>query len=126
MKGIEVLIRKFIYKLGIQLRNKKIFANYKFLKESENWSIDQLEDYQLKKLKEIVNYTYYNSSFYRELLDQEGLKPNIIKKPEDLNKLPIIEKHYLKLKKDLNNVKTKEKTFYAETSGSTGEPLIFF
>lgn len=126
MGGIEALIKKFIYKLGVQLRNKKIFANYKFLKESENWSIDQLEDYQLRKLKEIVNYAYYNSSFYRELFDQEGLKPNIIKKLEDLNKLPIIEKHYLKLKKDLNNVKTKEKTFYSETSGSTGEPLIFY
>jgi hypothetical protein len=32
MGGIEALIKKFIYKLGIQLRNKKIFACYKFLK----------------------------------------------------------------------------------------------
>lgn len=42
------MIHKLIYKAGVRLRSPELFTEYKFLKESEKWSIEKLEAYQLQ------------------------------------------------------------------------------
>lgn len=117
---------KWIYKLGERLRNPSIAAWLPFLKASETWPLAALEAYQLKKLKELVEIAYENSSYYKKSFDAAGIKPSDIQSLEDIKKLPIItKKELLNCNKEIHaNLKFK-KHFLANTSGTSGESLKF-
>ncbi|AUC22802.1 capsule biosynthesis protein CapK [Polaribacter sejongensis] len=120
------MIRKFIYNLGEKIRNPSLKKQYNFLKESEKWSLEKLERYQLKKLKELLIIAYENSEFYRQKFDEQQLDVNDVKSLEDLKYFPIINKKDLitftsKIHTNLNF----KKTFLASTSGTSGESLKF-
>jgi phenylacetate-CoA ligase len=122
-----VLFNKIIYLLGTKLRNNHIFDSYSFLKKSEEWSIDELKSYQLKKCKELVTYAYNNSYFYKNKFDKNNIEPSDLKQLEDLSKFPIVTKNELLNQNDEIQIKVKsEKMFFSETSGSSGEPLVFY
>jgi phenylacetate-CoA ligase len=92
------------------------------------WKSYKLEEYQFKKLKGVIKYAYDNVSFYKKKFKESGIKPEDIKKKDDLNKLPIIRKRDLREKLgeiistdfDVNRLRK------VSTSGSTGEPLIIY
>ena len=60
--------------------------------EIEKMKRDDLEKLQLKKLRWQVERVYRHSEFYRERFKEAGIKPDDIKKLEDLKKLPIVTK----------------------------------
>ncbi len=56
-----------------------------------SYSSDQeLADIQLRGLQWTVNHAYNGSQFYREKLDQAGVKPEQIKSLDDLKRLPFV------------------------------------
>jgi len=117
---------KFIYLLGRNLRNPSIKKQLLFLKDSEKWSLEKLEEYQLHKLQELVSFAYSHSIYYKNKLDEINLNPWDIKKLKDLNKLPILTK--ADVLENTNNIHTNypfKKIFKAMTSGSTGNSLTF-
>ena len=63
-------MRKSIYTLGQKLRNPSLKIKYLFLKESEKWSLKDLEQYQLQKLKELLEIAYNHSEFYKRKFDE--------------------------------------------------------
>lgn len=121
------IFNKIIYTLGVSHRSPELKRKFQALKESENWSLKELEQYQLSQLKSILNKAYENTDYYKKLYDTAKISPNDINTLDDLKMLPIISKSDL-----LNNteaIKSKEefkKLFLSETSGSTGEPLVFY
>lgn len=120
-------IFRFIYIIGIYIRNRKILACYKSLKNSENYSIDKLLKNQETKLRELVNFAYNNSAHYKHKYDECGLNLDKIRSLNDLKYIPVTTKEEV-----LNNCKSiqvancDEKQFLSETSGSTGRPLMFY
>jgi len=120
------MIFKPIFKIGQRLRNPSLNRWYKFLKLSEKWSLDELENYQLKKLKEILKIAYNNSSYYKSKFDLAGVYPSDLKKLDDLKKFPLITKEDLiaQASKIHTNIKFL-KCFKANTSGTSGKTLIF-
>ncbi len=92
------------------------------------WSKKQLQEFQNRKLREIVTYAYENSAFYHRRFDYNGLKPNEIKTVEDLRKLPVVRKQ--EISRNVDEVISRE--FSAQdlrvqhTSGSTGRPLNIY
>ncbi len=58
--------------------------------EIEKMKREELEKLQLKKLKWQVERVYKYSEFYREKFREAGVKPDDIKKLEDIAKLPIL------------------------------------
>lgn len=126
-KGGVLLLQKVIFNIGLRLRSPEIIKKYKFLKESEKWDLNTLENYQLEQLKKIVNIAYNKSEFYKKKFMEVGVTPNDIVTLEDIKKLPMIEKNeLLKMSKFIQNDEGYRKLFYSETSGSTGEPLVFY
>lgn len=121
------MIHKIIYKLGIRLRSPEIINKYKFLKVTEDWSLDELKAHQLQELKRIVKIAYERSSFYNKLYRERGIKPADIKVLEDISKLPVVsKKDLLNYNSQIQNKEGYRKLFYSETSGSTGEPLVLY
>ena len=105
------MIYKLLYKLGSSIRNPSKKKHLIFLEKSNNWSSKKLEDYQLKKLKELLEFAYENSSFYKSHFTNNDIHPSDIKELEDVKNIPILEKidfinHNLKI-----HTKWKGKTF---------------
>ncbi len=118
---------KNLYKLGQNYRNPSLKISLNFLKESDNWSLKELEDYQLKKIKELVAFSFENSKYYNTKLKELGISPKDIQSLSDIKKLPIITKQELITKnKEIHTGFKFKKTFKAVTSGSTGTSLEFF
>lgn len=121
------MLQKTLYNLGILLRNKQIFSELEFLKKSQYWKREQLVDYQTSKCRELLEFAYENSKYYKNLFDKNNIRPQDFNGIEDLKKFPILEKCELKKYKDDIQIKRGfDKLFYSETSGSSGEPLIFY
>lgn len=124
---IEAL-SKFIFKAGAKRRNPKLFEWYDFLKKSESWSLEQLEAYQLERLKSLLSFIKVHSPYYKELFDKEGIEPETFTSLNDLQKVPPITKaDLLEHNERLHSDKSQfDKLFFCETSGSTGQVLTFY
>ena len=92
------------------------------------WKKDKLVKYQNKMLRNMVRYAYENVPFYHETFNKLKIKPKDIRSVEDLEKLPILRKD--DIRRNLNKLISREydvsKLKMLKTSGSTGEPLIFY
>ncbi len=120
-------VYKYVYLLGVKIRNDKILDCYNKLKDSEAWSLDKLRETQLHRLREILGIAYNGSAFYRTKFDNAGFKPGDITTLEDLRRIPATTKEeVLSSSKSIQIPGTNEKLYYSETSGSTGTPLVFY
>lgn len=121
------MLRELTYKVGILVRNKRIFDMYRFLMNSQYWDINRLQEYQLEKIKEIVIHAYENSKYYRQKYDEHNFHPQMIRSLGDLKHIPKMTKDELLKHRDAIQIKNlNEKLFFSETSGSSGEPLVFY
>jgi len=111
------------------LRYANVFwKNYKFLKKSQWWDRDRLEENQLEQLSDLLEHAYQNVPFYHKIFDERGLKPRDIQDFRDLKQLPIITKDTIR-----NNLKDMIARNFAphaiermNTGGSTGDPMEFY
>jgi phenylacetate-CoA ligase len=89
---------------------------------------DELQEYQNKKLREIVRYAYEHVVFYREKFKQANIDPDDIRTVADLKKLPFVTKD--EVRQHLNRMISRDYDISGlkmlRTSGSTGEPLYFY
>lgn len=133
------------------LNRKNISSTYKMLMETQWNSKEQLQAHQLKKLKEIIEYTSKNVPFYQKRFKSIGLEPGDIKSFNDFKKIPtlsrqdIIDNHvdmldvkYLESLDKINPEKQvagrpksfsllrKHKLIMNTSSGSTGAPTVFY
>lgn len=118
---------KFIYLLGIYCHNQKIFEKYDFLKKSQGWTRNEINDWQVKSCKKLLNHAYNHSPFYNKIFNEYEFKVDEFEKLDNLRKLPIISKDdLLNNRHDIQNFLPSEKHFYSETSGTSGFPLVFY
>lgn len=121
-----MLINEFIYRVGCKRRNPTLMKQYASLKQTEKKSREELEQIQMEKLRNLLEIAYNNTGYYRRIFDDLGLRPKDIVTKEDLKKLPLLEKSdILKYGEQIRNY-TCQKVVKSETSGSTGEPLVFY
>lgn len=105
----------------------RVLSNYRTMTDSFSWSREQLIVYQTQKLKALLDHSYDNVPYYRELFRQSGMTPGDIKGPDDLRLIPILTRDMLianyDLLKDANN-KYRVK-IYGSSSGTTGTPVRY-
>ncbi len=101
--------------------------NY-YQKEIETMPVEEIKKLQSEKLVKQVKHVYENVEYYRNLMDEKGVKPEDIKGIEDLHKLPFLTKADLRdaypyglLAKPLN-----ECVRIQSTSGTTGRRVVAF
>ena len=91
------------------------------------WSREQITDWQNKHLDSFVRHAYEHTVYYKNLFDSLGLKPEDIRCAEDLKKLPIITKdivrqHYDEIVPDDIDLIPHRND---RTGGTTGEPMNY-
>jgi phenylacetate-CoA ligase len=104
------------------------FISYKkLLEKSQWWDREQLTQYQITRLRALLDHAYQNVPYYRKLFTERGLKPVEFSSLADLKKLPfltkeIIQKHFEDLiAKNIPRQKMKMVT----TGGTSNTQLKF-
>lgn len=127
---IENTLKRYIYRYIVPSTrfDKTFWDTFNFLKESQWWSQEKLEEYQMRQLAKLLNHAYENVPYYRKMFDDRGLKPKNIQNFDDLRKLPFLTKdkfkqHFAELV--IKNVKLTGLPMRS-TSGTTGKPLQFY
>ena len=121
---------KYVYgAIPLHIRYGKVFREtYALLQESQWWSKEQLEDYQLEQLSKLLQHAYENVPHYRRVFDENGLKPKDIQDFKDLQQLPYLTKQIIQ--DNLEDLKARNypssKFKYVTTGGSTGIPMGFY
>ncbi len=102
-------------------------GNY-FQPEIETASREEILSIQNEKIVKQVKHAYENVKYYRDLMDEKGVKPEDIKGVDDIKKLPFLSKADLReaypyglLGTDLKNVVRIQ-----STSGTTGKRVVAF
>jgi phenylacetate-CoA ligase len=97
-------------------------------KEIECASLEDMKKLQDERLVAQVKHVYENVKYYRDLMDEKGVKPEDIKGTEDLHKLPFLSKADLReaypyglLAKPLSDC-----VRIHSTSGTTGKRVVAF
>ena len=122
-------ISKYLFYFYQQFINKdnKLYYLKKF--RNTQWNdAETVVNYQKKRLVELLKHTQLRSGYYRKLFKQIGLTPAQFDYPQDLVKIPPLDKDIIrKRKKDLLCEKPSSGFVVPNsTSGSTGEATFFF
>jgi len=107
------------------LQNEQYCEWIKFLRESEDWNKEQIQEYQFRELKRIVRYAYENTNGYRRLYNECGITPDSLKTIEDFRKLPFLTKEAIRDNLEDFSVDIKGRQ-YVTTAGTTGVPFGFY
>ncbi len=102
-------------------------ANY-YQPEIECASLDEMRAIQNEKLVKQVKHVYDNVEYYRNLMDEKGVKPEDIKSIDDLHKLPFLTKADLRDAYPYGLLATdlKDCVRIQSTSGTTGRRVVAF
>jgi phenylacetate-CoA ligase len=128
MQFINSITEKVILPISDLITGQSVYAKLRFLKQSQFWTREQIDNYQNDKLRQLVHHAFNNVPFYKDLFEKYKIKPGDIKTKKDLDKLPIVTKEELKKnrEKHLASNLNKNDLIFASSSGSTGEPFQFY
>jgi phenylacetate-CoA ligase len=116
------MLRNVILPAGDVAFGQRMMRRLRFLEEAQWWDHERLQAYRDCLLSSLVAVAYREVPFYRELMDSVSLRPDDIRGPIDLSRLPVVTKEMLrKGYPHLTTRKTGQKTYEARTSGSTGK-----
>lgn len=115
-------------RLLASIRGRKRYA---YLREYEGlqWlSRERLLDLQFMRLKQLLVHAYVTTTYYRDIFQEAGCRPDDIRTCQDLAHLPILTKKLVKENaNEMISSSFLKKNLRANTSGgSTGEPLSFY
>jgi len=116
-----------IYPLYQYKYGNRVINIFKQISSTQDLSREQIETYQYAKLMKLIKHAYHCVPYYKELMNNIGLKPEDIKNSTDLKYFPPLTKEIIRL----NYEKLHSYDFHkrrvkkGSTGGTTGEPLKF-
>lgn len=122
----EAEVNHLIHRLLITAAVPKRVMFFSLMKQRVHWGPDQIETYQVKRLKELIAYCWQYVPFYRSHWHSYLDDPRDIQTLADLQRLPLLTKDHVREHLDaLTTTYPGVKSTPARTGGSTGRPVIF-
>jgi len=120
------LANSLVYPLVFWLRREPVFSLAKRLQDSQWRSAIAVRHEQFRRVSSLVEYFRATHSGYRSLLEDLGVEKTTELAPEDLERLPILEKDHLRKFYDNKDIGTGwSGTGQIRLSGgSTGKPVV--
>jgi len=121
------VLKNAIMPLADRSMHTNLMQYYRTIQEMKKWNKEDIHKWQLEKLKRLIEYSYDNTDYYKELFDSINIKPNDINSIDDLSKIPILTKKLIQdnqlklISKEIDSLYYKK----SATGGSTGDPLIY-
>jgi phenylacetate-CoA ligase len=97
----------------------------RFLKSTERWSLEALRDLQVGMLRRLVRHAYQHTAYYREVMDERGLRPEDIDSIDAIARFPLLDRDVLRATLDTRLAGAGPRVAITKsTSGTTGEPVV--
>ena len=108
------------------VKHWRVLEYYKKLKDQQWKTLKENRNLQRIKLFELIKYANQNIPYYKQIIQKYNIRFSEDTIFEDIKKFPILTKDIIKNNFD-ELYKFRDNTYYRNTtSGSTGEPAIFF
>ena len=125
---IKQLARNIMAVVPLSYRLGKDFWHwYAFFQESETWTLDEMQEYQIGQLRHLLKELIKTSEFYRERIG--FLNIDEMSSLDDFyNQVPTLTRNdFKKNQKDIFNTSYKNRNLVkSQTSGTTGTALQFY
>ncbi|MEY3201077.1 MAG: hypothetical protein RIR70_627 [Pseudomonadota bacterium] len=107
-------------------KGHRTLAVLKRLEDSQWRSRDQIEEFRVARLRELLVHAAKTVPYYRQLFETLGVEVKSIKQVADLARLPLLDKATIRA--HLGQLKSSRARGLSPcaTGGSSGEPLRFF
>ncbi len=125
----NVFCERIVLPLSDLLKGEKTARYFRFLRNTENWSREQIDAYQNERLRLLVRHSVEHVPYYRDLFQQLNLKSDDIQTKADLKKIPVVTKAIMKAEGTERFTAEgfpKKEMIYERSGGSTGEPLSYY
>jgi phenylacetate-CoA ligase len=102
---------------------------YFWLKNTEYYSREELDNLQLLRLRKMLQHAYIHVPYYRRAFDDVDFKPLDVESISDLAKVPLLSKADVRANVHFSlfsDTHDKKKMHKINTSGSTGEPFVCY
>ncbi len=98
---------------------------YREITQTQWYSKEQLEAFQLARLQRLVRHVWETVPYYRRLMEERGIRPDDIRQLDDIQRFPIMSKDDLKTAgNDVVSTRYRGALLNtAHTGGTTGLPL---
>jgi phenylacetate-CoA ligase len=126
---LEKYLRSLAFRiLNVKEKQCKIMYNKRVFRRLAFDQIENIHEESFHKLKKIIDHSYYTSPYYRDLWKEIDFEPELLRKPEDIEKLPlltkdIIEKHKSRMISEKLGADDLEMSY---TGGSSGTHTSFY
>lgn len=109
------------------IKNKDFINYYSLLEDREKLSAEQISDYQLSQLRQILVYSYKNVPYYRDLFREISFDPSKFSHFDQLTKIPLLTRKIVinNFDKLISKATVKNGFYIGATGGSSGLPLKF-
>lgn len=129
MSSYNFLSENVIFPLSDILTGNSVSSKLRFLFDSSTWSKNQIEKFQIERLRLLLGTAYKSVPYYTNLFNELRISHLDIKNLKDLELIPILSKSIIRENGTNDFVSTdlkKSKLIRSSSSGSTGEPLFYY
>lgn len=124
----EFAILHVLFPLGNIVMGTCVMKWYKRISQMNQWSKQEIKEWQDKELQKFVKHAYDHTVYYRSLFDSMGLTPDDIRSIKDLKKIPVMTKEIVNENYDSLVPDNLEQFKYrlSRSGGTTGVPVQYF
>jgi phenylacetate-CoA ligase len=119
-------VSSLIFPFQEKLKKHDTVAIRKQLEQSQWWPHDQLENFRLNRLREMLVNVEKHVPYYRKIFASTGFQPTSLTSLVELQRLPFLTKALIRSNTPELTSDKAEGLARFNTGGSSGEPLIFF
>lgn len=114
-----------ILPLSDLVKGENVHKYLRMLREAESWTDEQMQEFQQRRLQQLLSYATTEVPFYRDWFQDHSLDPLIV----SLEQMPIVNKAIMRQEGidrfSAEHFPVKER-MSSRSSGSTGEPFSFY
>lgn len=119
-------VSALVFPVHERIKSHDTVAIRRQMEEAQWWPADRLVDFQLQRLRDLLQDVGVNVPYYRELFARIGFDPDTVRGTSDLQRLPFLTKTVIRAHTESLKHKHAQGLTRFNTGGSSGEPLIFF
>lgn len=114
-----------ILPLSDLLQGQQVYKYLRKIREAEQWSEEQMHDFQQDRLRQLITYAAKEVPYYRDWFQVNGFQSDEV----SLNQLPIVNKSIMRqegIDRFTAEHFPEKRRIPSRSGGSTGEPFSFF
>ncbi len=127
MSGIYTrLVSGLLFPLHERLKGHASVAVRKEMERTQWYSPQEMQAYQLRRLRAFLQQAGERVPYYRDLFEQAGFSPKDMNSIDELARLPCLSKGLIRENTERLKAEGHAPLSRFNTGGSSGEPLIFY